>query len=528
MADPIDVRLTALEARIAQLEGRQGAATAAAPPPRRDGGAALEAKLGTYWLSRIGIVSLISGAALAILTYFAELGPVVRIALGYATAGAVAWLGLRLARAHPTFGRIVFGGGLAIAYFMTYALHFVAALRVIDSEPLGIALVAAAIAAVVAIAHRMQSETVAGIALFLGFHTGLLSEVTALSLVTTTLLAAGAAFFLVANRWVIVPLSAVAAVYATHATLAFGDAAVGPALRIAFVAIDFALFATALLIRSDTAERPRRLLALLNWLGALLLGAHAAAALSRDTLFVGLCGFAGAQLAIAAIARLRRAPRSAAALELGLALVTLALALPVRLSAAPLLAGWLALALAAAAIARRAGPGFAVLALLLVLAGYGVVQHSDLGALAQLVCVLAMIAVERGHAPAARVASLRILAIAGVALGLLQLAQIAAPAGYHTLAWVGAGFVLFALGFALRTRAYRWSGFAALALAASRLIAVDVRRFSPDQRILTFVLAGIALLVVSFVYARREGRQPPGDVDPGDPTRQRASSRRSS
>jgi len=80
----------------------------------------------------------------------------------------------------------------------------------------------------------------------------------------------------------------------------------------------------------------------------------------------------------------------------------------------------------------------------------------------------------------------------------------------------------------LRTRAYRWSGFAALALAASRLIAVDARRFSPDQRILTFVLAGIALLAVSFVYARREGRQPLSEADPGDRTRQRAPSRRPS
>ena len=504
----MDIRLSALEARVAQLEGRLLVpAVEPSPAPSRDGAAALEAKLGTYWLSRIGIVSLISGAAFAILTYFAELGPIVRIALGYATAGAIAWLGLRVARAHPTFGRIVFGGGLAIAYFVTYALHFVSALRVIDSEPLGIALVAAAIAAIVVIAHRMQSETVAGIALFLGFHTGLLSEVTALSLITTTLLAAGAAFFLVANRWVIVPLSAVAAVYATHATLAFGDAAVGPTLRIAFVAIDFALFATALLIRSDTATRPRCLLALLNWLGALLLGAHAAAALSRDTLFLGLCAFAGAQLAIAAIARLRRAPRSVAALELGLALVTLALALPVHFAGGALLAGWLALALAAAAIARRAEPSFAVLALLLVLAGYGVVEVSHLGALAQLACVLAMIAVERGHAPAAHSSLPRTLAIAGVAAGLLQLARLAVPAGYHTLGWVGAGFALFALGFALRARGYRWSGFAALALAASRLVAIDLRGFSPDQRILTFVLAGVALLAVSFAYARREGRR---------------------
>jgi predicted membrane protein DUF2339 len=512
VADHIDARLTALEARMAQLEGRLLITTVAPPPaaPPGDGAAALEAKLGTYWLSRIGIVSLISGAAFAILTYFAELGPAVRIALGYATAGAIAWIGLRLARSHPTFGRIVFGGGLAIAYFATYALHFVSALRVIDSEPLGIALVAAAIAAIVAIAHRMQSETVAGIALFLGFHTGMLSEVTALSLVTTTLLAAGAGFFLVANRWVIVPLSAVLAVYATHATLAFGDAAVGPGLRLAFVAIDFALFATTLLIRSDTAIRPRHLLALLNWLGALLLGVHAAAAWSRDTVFLGLGGFAGAQLAIAAIARLRRAPRSVVALELCLALVTLALALPVELSGRALLAGWLALALVAAVIARRAVPWFTALALLLVLAGYGVVETSQLGALAQLACVLAMVGVERGHAPAARSSLLRTLAVAGVAIGLLRLALLAVAPGYHTLAWVGAAFVLFALGFALRARAYRWSGFAALALAAARLIAVDLRRFSADQRILTFVLAGVALLVVSFVYARRETEARPG------------------
>jgi hypothetical protein len=507
VADPIELRLAAVEARIAQLEGRLFIAVAHPPAQRPDGAAALEAKLGTYWLGRIGIVSLISGAALAILTYFAELGPFVRIALGYTTAGAIAWLGLRLARAHPTFGRIVFGGGLAVGYFVTYALHFVTALRVIDSEPLGIALVAAAIAAIVVIAHRMQSETVAGIALFLGFHTGLLSEVTALSLITTTLLAAGAAFFLVANRWVIVPLSAVAAVYATHATLAFGDAAVAPALRIAFVAIDFALFATALLIRSDTDTRARRLLALLNWLGALLLGAHAAWAFSRDTLFVGLCGFAGAQLAIAAIAGFRRAPSGVVAFELGLGLVTVALALPVELSAAPLLAGWLALALVATAIARRSASSFAILALALVVAGYSVVQLSHLGALAQLACVVAMLAVERGHAPAARSSLLRTLAIAGVAAGLLQLVRVTVPSGYHTLAGVGAASVLFALGFALRERAYRWAGFAALALAASRLIAIDVRQFSPDQRILTFVLAGIALLVVSFVYTRRERRR---------------------
>jgi len=101
----------------------------------------------------------------------------------------------------------------------------------------------------------------------------------------------------------------------------------------------------------------------------------------------------------------------------------------------------------------------------------------------------------------------QILLVEDNARNMALLRDVLRATGYRTLAWVGVGFVLFALGFALRTRAYRWSGFAALALAASRLIAVDARRFSPDQRILTFVLAGIALLVVSFVYARRERGQ---------------------
>ncbi|MEO7734286.1 MAG: DUF2339 domain-containing protein, partial [Kofleriaceae bacterium] len=176
MADPIEARLAWLEARVAQLErGRSPALAARRSPAEAD---ALEAKLGTYWLSRIGIVSLITGAALLIVTYFGSLGPLVRVGVGYAMAALVVWIGRRLARTHKTFGEIVFGGGLAIGYFATYALHFVRALRVVDSEPIGVALVAISITAIVAIAHRMRSETVAGIALFLGLHTGVLSEVT--------------------------------------------------------------------------------------------------------------------------------------------------------------------------------------------------------------------------------------------------------------------------------------------------------------------------------------------------------------
>jgi hypothetical protein len=506
VGDPIEERFeerfAQLEARIAHLERGRLVPPAVRPPLAEAG--ALEAKLGTYWLSRIGIVSLITGAAMLIVTYFGSLGAFVRVGVGYAMAAVVMWTGLRLARTHKALGQIVFGGGLAIGYFVTYALHFVSALRVVDNEAIGVGLVAIAIAAIVAIAHRMRSETVAGIALFLGLHTGMLSEVTALSLIATTLLAAGAGFFLAVNRWVIVPLSTVLAVYSTHAVLAMG-AAVSPELRAAFIAVDFALFSVALLIGPTTAIRSLSLLGFLNWIGALVLGGYTIASISQDALFVSACGFAVVLAALAGVARIRRAAHEIVVLQLGFAFVTAALALATRFVGWPLLAGWLALAVMATWIARRAEPRFAVLALLLVLAAYGKVWIGDDGALSMLACVLVMIAVERGHADASS-SRLRGFVIAGVALGMLQLALVATPAGYHTVGWISVAVVLFVLGFALHVMMYRWAGFAVLGLTACRLVAVELRTFSPNQRIVTFVLAGIAMLVVSYAYARRERR----------------------
>ncbi|HEX7700876.1 MAG TPA: hypothetical protein VF403_09145 [Kofleriaceae bacterium] len=503
MGDPIEERFALLEVRLARLErGRLPALAARLPVADA---AALEAKLGTYWLSRFGIVSLITGAAMLIVTYFGALGPFVRVAVGYAMAAVVAWTGLQLARQHKTFGQIVFGGGLAIGYFVTYALHFVHALRVVDNEPIGVGLVAIAIAAIVATAHRMRSETVAGIALFLGLHTGMLSEVTALSLIATTLLAAGAGFFLAVNRWVLVPLSTVVAVYSTHAVLAMG-AGVSPELRAAFLGVDFALFSAALLIGPLSATRSLALLGFLNWLGALVLGGYTIGSISQEALFASACGFAIVIAAIAGIAHVRHLGHEIVVMQLGFALITAALALPIELSGAPLIAGWLVLALIAAWVARRTEPRFAVLALVLVLASYGEARVDHDGVLAVLACVLAMFAVERGHADAAD-SSVRPFAIAGVALGLLQLAMLAIPAGYHTVGWVSAAVALFGIGFALQLINYRWAGFAVLGLTAARLLAVELPRFSPNQRIVTFVLAGVALLVVSYVYARRERRK---------------------
>jgi len=134
------------------------------------------------------------------------------------------------------------------------------------------------------------------------------------------------------------------------------------------------------------------------------------------------------------------------------------------------------------------------------------------GATVQLVSALAFFVAERLQPPSDRAPAPRTLFIAGSAVGLLRFTFAVVPAGFATLGWVAVAFALFATGFALHSSRYRWAGFAVLALAALHVAVVDLAHLSANQRILTFVGAGILLLVVSFIYTRLRARAAP-DLD---------------
>ncbi|MBE4751579.1 DUF2339 domain-containing protein [Corallococcus sp. ZKHCc1 1396] len=526
----LEATVAALETRLAKLEA-PGAARPVSPPPaaappasepeRRD----LEAHVGTYWLSRLGIVALIIGIAYLITYRFGELGMLARVGAGYLLSAGLGAFGLWLSRRNELFGRIVFGGGLALAYFVTYALHFIPSVRVIDSQVLALVLLAAFVVAIVTIAHRMQSETVAGIALFLGLHTGMLSDITAFTLLSTTLLAAGALFFLVRNRWVIVPLSSLVAVYSTHVVWAVRTGHMAPGapeddrlfLSLGFLALYFLLFSVALLARPrDLPLRASLAFTLLNWVGLTSLGAYEVSQDQEPHLFSFLLIVAVAHGAGAAVARLQRAPVGLMHAYLALAAVTLALAMPARYDDVALVAAWTVTGLVAGLAARGVESpvlrGVGVLILFVALAACEWETPGRLTLLAGL--VTAFVLVERGGT--VRVAGLpepetRTLftAVCAVGAGLSLVALIGArmPSGLITLGWVIAAFLLFGLGFAVRERWYRLAALAVMGLALGRLVLVEVARLPPDQRVLTFILLGVMLLVVSYTYTRLRDRR---------------------
>jgi len=71
---------------------------------------------------------------------------------------------------------------------------------------------------------------------------------------------------------------------------------------------------------------------------------------------------------------------------------------------------------------------------------------------------------------------------------------------FVTMSWAGFAVLVFAAGIILRERFHRWFGLGVLAAAVGRVVLVDVWKQETIYRVLTFMVLGLALLVVGFIY----------------------------
>ncbi len=170
------------------------------------------------WLNKIGMVVLVFGMAFFLNYTMRHLGPAGKIAVGYALGATLILLGdigVRRDRYRIT-SRAVLGGGWAIAYFTTYALHNVAAVRVVESAALGFAMLFAVAAAMVAHSLRYNSQVATGFAYLLGFASVAVSRITLGTLVASVVLAASLVVVLWRRGWYAIEPPAVVASYAVH------------------------------------------------------------------------------------------------------------------------------------------------------------------------------------------------------------------------------------------------------------------------------------------------------------------------
>jgi uncharacterized membrane protein len=178
---------------------------------------ALEEVLGKNWLNKLGIVLLVLGMALLGIHQFSgtPAGKTILFLLGSAVllGGGIF---LERKERYQLLGRAGIGGGWALLFFTTYAVHHVQAMLVLPSETLDLVLMLAVAVAMALHTLRYKSQVVTGLAFLLAYSTIALSHDTVYALSAGAALAIGLVIIAVRMQWYELEIFGILSSYLNH------------------------------------------------------------------------------------------------------------------------------------------------------------------------------------------------------------------------------------------------------------------------------------------------------------------------
>jgi predicted membrane protein DUF2339 len=179
---------------------------------------AIEETLGTNWLNKLGIIILVVGVALFGIYELGALGPLGKVGISYLAAVSLLVGGIYLEKSerYRVLGRTGIGGGWALLFFSTFAIHHVVAMRVLDSLTLDCILML--VVAIAMAAHTLQyrSQFVTGLAFLLGYTTVALSQDNVYSLSAGVILAIGLVSIVLKMAWFELEVFGILSTYLNH------------------------------------------------------------------------------------------------------------------------------------------------------------------------------------------------------------------------------------------------------------------------------------------------------------------------
>jgi len=178
----------------------------------------IEETLGTSWFAILGVIMLVIGLALLGKLALQNLGPAGKSLILYAVSLALLGGGIFLEKRdrYKTLGRVAIGGGWALLFFSTFGLHYVPAMRVVDSGVLDSIFMLAVAVAMAAHTLRYKSQFVTGVAFLLGYSTVALSQDTVYSLTAGVMLAIGLVAIVLKMGWFELEVFGILSTYLNH------------------------------------------------------------------------------------------------------------------------------------------------------------------------------------------------------------------------------------------------------------------------------------------------------------------------
>lgn len=522
----LEARLTRIEAYLQlgplpEARVHEGIAAPRAAPQASDEEkeAALELKIGEFWLARVGIVALLVGTAFFI-AYPLEVFP----PLGHSLIGYLAVAGLFVASrfwrvTYPFLSRILFGGGLLLLYYATLRLHFFTDHPLLTNKPAALILLLLVVAGHFYFASQRRSEFLTGIAIFLGYVTALVADATHFTLPLVAITAALAIYFLMRYGFKIAGLLSIVWAYLAHLLWLMGNPLLGHPLQavtthqynLVYLFIYAAIFALPNLLHAEETpvDATKILLPLLN--GAGFFGVAFLVTITfftQDRAFIFFL-ISTCFLALAVLCWVWRESRYATSFYACLGYMALSAAIFTRFSSPQyfIWLGWQSLLVISTAIWFRSkivivANTFIYLGIFLVY----LISSPSTGAVNVSYAVVALLSARLLNWKTERLALktelMRNVYLASAFIIIPYGLYHAVPRNYVSLSWLGAAVFYFLMSLFLKNKKYRWMAMLTILLTVLYVFAIDLARLEAGYRILSFLALGMVLLIISLLYAR--------------------------
>jgi uncharacterized membrane protein len=519
----------------------------------------LESRIGSHWLNRIGITAVLVGVSYFLKFAFDNnwIGAAGRVTIGLiAGIAVVVWSELFRSRGYRVFSYSLKAVGIGVLYLSLWA-----AFQLYHLFPSSIAFVAmlGVTAATASMALTQDAEILAAFALAGGFLTPVLlstGENRELQLFSyVTILDAATLVLVTRKAWqllLILSFGGTLSLYVAWYTEYYGTRDLR--LTLGFATLFFAIFAVAPLVARPSAQAAGSKVSLIALFLALV---------NAGVYFLQVYGMyeqvdktATAWFAIALAAAYIWLSRQAAPrygesaqqairlLHLGLAIAFITIAIPIRLDAHWITIGWLVEAGLLLWLGERIQSellnALAVAALVLGVARLVAFDNFNTTTLlfntrmmtyAVAIVVLGGVAWRAGKRNddigpvAAQVATIALNLLALIALSRevadfysRQMAQ-AMPNAFrwnaervrgiglardftYSALWMAYGAMLMIIGFWRRSAFVRWQAMVLIAFTVGKVFIYDVSELDRGYRIVSFIVLGVLLLAISFVYQR--------------------------
>lgn len=177
-----------------------------------------ESNIGKYWLSRIGIFTLILGVVLFISYSFQFIGAWGKVLTGVGIGALLVGFGSYLAQQekYRKWAMAAIGGGWAILYFTVYAAYHIPVTKVITNPMVGFASLLAVVIGSVTQSLKFKSAVMVFFSYFLGYVAITMVEISFYTLAASFLLACSIVIVTRKMGWNWLALLGLAAVYLTH------------------------------------------------------------------------------------------------------------------------------------------------------------------------------------------------------------------------------------------------------------------------------------------------------------------------